>query len=42
MSKNFEVLLRTEREADLFEPIGIPPVTSAPMRATLRINRPSV
>jgi len=42
MSKNFEVLLRTEREADLFEPIGIPPEASAPVRAPLRINRPSV
>ncbi|PYT35925.1 MAG: hypothetical protein DMG58_00730 [Acidobacteria bacterium] len=42
MSKNFEVLLRAEREVDLFEPISISPETSAPMRAPLHINRPPV
>jgi|SRR5579872_2759215 len=42
MSKNFEVLLRAERESGLFEPIAIPPETPAPRHAVLSVNRPFV
>ncbi len=42
MSKNFEVLLRAERGADLFDPISIPEVMSPRHAPLVSKNRPSV
>jgi len=43
MSKNFEVLVRAERETDFFEPIGIPTEMAHPPRQVpLHMNRPPV
>jgi Mrp family chromosome partitioning ATPase len=42
MSKNFEVLLRAERETDLFDRIGIPPETTPQRCVPLHMNRPPV
>jgi len=42
MSQNCEVLLRTEREVHLFEPLSIPVDTSVSNRAPLHINRPAI
>jgi capsular exopolysaccharide synthesis family protein len=43
MSKNFEVLVRAERETDFFEPVSIPTEMAHPPRhVPLPTNRPSV
>ena len=39
MSKNFEVLLRAERDVELFEPIGVPADASVSSHAPLHVDR---